>query len=166
MENSIIINFNKGTMKKLLVTKSFSIVSALLAFTILSNLLLIWYIRVYFSDSYEISPYAYINLGVMAIGTVLYVSRNLMGWTIIVTLMTINTLAAAYKAIVMYGETEGFSLIVLPYALLCVSIVYLSIRASLTKYFFSSEEQKQKRLLTCALIIKIFILCYYFNLVY
>jgi len=108
MENSIIINFNKGTMKKLLVTKSFSIVSVLLAFTILSNLLLIWYIRVYFSDSYEISPYA----------------------------------------------------------LLCVSIVYLSIRTSLTKYFFSSEEQKQKRLLTCALIIKIFILCYYFNLVY
>lgn len=163
LENCKIINFNRETMKKLLVIRSFGIASILLVFIILSYLLIIWCIRVNFSDSYEISPYAYINLGAMTIGAVLYVSRNLMGWTIIVILMTINTLAVVYKVIVMYGETEGLSLIVLPYALFCVGIVYLSTLSSLTKHFFSSEEQKQKTLVTCALTIKIFILSYYFN---
>lgn len=101
-------------MKKLLVIRLSGVVSVLLSFVSLSNFIILWWIKAIFSDLYEISPFAYINLWIMVVGTVLFLSRNTWGWISILSLLTINVLIVVYKAITMFGETDGLSLIVLP----------------------------------------------------
>lgn len=150
-------------MKKQLAIRSFWIMSVLLIFISLCNLFILWWIKVNFLDLYEISPYAYLNLWIMVVGTVLYISRNVWGWMSIVLLLTINVLVIVYKAIIMFGETNCLSLLVLPYALLCGGIVFISTLPLITKCFFSSEEHTRRRLLICGLIIKIFIVVCYFT---
>ena len=150
-------------MKKLLVIRLSGVVSVLLSFVSLSNFIILWWIKAIFSDLYEISPFAYINLWIMVVGTVLYISRNVWGWMSIVLLLTINVLVIVYKAIIMFGETNCLSLLVLPYALLCGGIVFISTLPLITKCFFSSEEHTRRRLLICGLIIKIFIVVCYFT---
>ena len=150
-------------MKKQLVIRSFWIMSVLLIFISLCNFVVLWWIKVNFVDSYERYPYAYLNLWIMVVGTVLYISRNVWGWMSIVLLLTINVLVIVYKAIIMFGETNCLSLLVLPYALLCGGIVFISTLPLITKCFFSSEEHTRRRLLICGLIIKVFIVVCYFT---
>lgn len=142
--------------------RPFVITAVILAVISTTNFIMLWLIRDIIPEYSETTTYIYINTVLMGLGTALFIDRYTWGWISIVSLFSINGLFVIYKVITLYIATESLSIILIPYALICGCIVFLSTHPSVTDHFFNIKS-RQNMMITSGVIIKVVLWGFYYT---